>query len=146
MAERVFFSVIPDVNIEISVSWAAARTDGQTVGTYEMTGPNSELAILGKLEDGDRLVGSISPRSSVTVDPDSREAAGIPQNAHSFAFIYPMLETVTSKLLKDLKLNLYPWGFVGLVGGFAYFDEKMDVLQVNAITLTHTEKALVLVC
>ena len=76
----------------------------------------------------------ISPLSLVTAAAVNQ--VGVPPDATSFAFIYPMndaqalVDRLTAPESKDA------WMFVVILGGFAYFNKDEELLAVNAISLT----------
>lgn len=101
------------------------------------------------------LGGTLSPLSECTVPDQYRADAGIPdgkekfggvialQHAKYYCFIHPMPDIKAREKLRrsttGLKLSRNPWAFVLLMGGYAYFDEDMNLISVNAITFTPSD-------
>ena len=85
------------------------------------------------VEDVPAIEGLISPIAPITLPADSREVAGIPLEATSFCFAYPV--AMMEDKLEKLNLADEPWGFFLLIGGFCYFDDAGKVVGVNALTL-----------
>ena len=146
-ADLLALSVLPGVSLTISASWAAGNT---AAGVYNITGPKPHLETLAKLcgtvtprETSDSLRGVVSPPSAITVPREHRKGAGIPLSAANYCYIHP-LDHLAEKLEK-LKLAKNSWAFVLLTGGFAYFDEHMALLAINAIALAPSPTGLVLV-
>ena len=98
-------------------------------------------AAAGRASQGQlEMEGFISPLSPVTVPAEARASAGIPMAAAAFAFVYPMSHLENA--LEKLNLANNPFGFLLLLGGFAYFDENHVLISSNALALIPSEQNL----
>ena len=141
-------TLLPGIDLVIEVVDDKNSTHGHQ--KWEVKGPEAKLAMLCSLADhvpnkgkaGGRrnsrlhkFDGLLSPRSKVTLPAgESREAAGVPEDAHSFAFTYPTSDM--EEILESLNLADEPWGFFLLVGGFLFFDRAGALLPGTACALT----------
>jgi len=92
--------------------------------------------------DEDGLDGRLSPRSKVTLNDEAKQAAGIPANAATFAFAYPLVGASDLSLRSDPAEEVGAGGgrdtatlFLSFLsfGGFVYWDERHRVCGVNAL-------------
>ena len=81
--------------------------------------------------------GLLSPQQRITLDEASRAAAGIPPNAVSVMFAYPLpsLAAHLDEIVYTDK-QVEPWVFFCLLGGYCYFDKLNRAVQVNAFVLS----------
>jgi len=72
----------------------------------------------------------------------ARAGTGIPVEATHFCFIYPSEQGALchERLTKASRRN--EWGFLLLLGGFAYFDKGHGIICINAISPGHTATGL----
>ena len=159
----------PDVPLELKLIERIGAGDG-LIEQFEMTGPTSQMqmlenvcedAVLSDLNASEskpllQIRGPLSPLAELTLPAEAREAAGIPLEAHYFAFAYPadyrwtkeidMTDDVgwhsLEKKLEILNLAEEMWGFFLLVGGFCYFNANKEVIRANALTLVPSENVM----
>ena len=136
--EVMHIGIITDVGLQLAVEPLDPRLDLACAAAYRVIGPPMCLSRMPHLS---KAALTLSPQSPVTVAPEHRAAAGIPATAAKFAFIYPMEDAE----LESLSLHQHPWGYVLYLGGFAYFDARHTLLQVNALSLDPSETGLELV-
>jgi hypothetical protein len=125
--------LISDVGLELKIGKADEAGSSRT---FEVVGPPKVKNLVESLVTG-RALGTFSPIYPITLDPDARKEAGVPQEALHFAFAYPLTSlSVRPKQLRQL-LQLaekgQPWLYFLLFGGFAYLDRNDAVLQLNAV-------------
>ena len=145
---HMILSVIPAVDLQLK----AVKTTGHgcdelagkeaILGKYKAVGPERSISILEAAAGRTslELEGFISPLSPVTVPAEARASAGIPMAAAAFAFVYPMSHLENA--LEKLNLANNPFGFLLLLGGFAYFDENHVLISSNALALIPSEQNL----
>ena len=108
-------------------------------GTFVVKGPPEKLGILQFVATGKHesrhteIAGVVSPQTPVTLPAAVKIEAGIPVNATQFCFVAPLV--YFRRHLHRFNLASNPWGFLHLLGGFAYFDDDNNVLGVNALTI-----------
>ena len=142
--EMLDIFILPNVGLEISTEYP--EEDG-AAGRFAVTGPARKLDILKTVakgvDDDGTIDGDISPRSPVTLPLEIKREAGIPEASTWFAFIYPL--SYFKSRLHRINLATDPWGFVHLLGGFAYFDDDYNLLGVNALTIVPSPTVLHLI-
>jgi len=140
--DSVTFAVFPGVDLLL-----ADVTSTEDPNDVQITGPEKTLADLSKLlGTSEAPYLEVSPRAAVTVPMEYREDAGIPLNAHAFAFIYPSENVRILEKVQAVKNKArQSWAFVLLIGGYAYYDEKGALISINAIAFAETEQSLLLV-
>ena len=103
-------------------------------------------------EDDGIIHGIMSPTDDVTLPPFSRETAGISKQATKFAFLHPPpslashlaeigLGRCTTNDQEDFRLQLCMFS---VFGAFVYFDERMEIVGMNALTSIETDYTLTL--
>jgi hypothetical protein len=116
----------------------------EKVGKFTITGPDDHLEVLKKLCNDasiDSFEGKVSTLSRVTIPVRKREEAGVPEDAHFFAFVYPITEI--AKRLRAFSVDEdSEWAFLLRIGGYCYFDEHMNVKRVNALGLVLSDVTL----
>jgi len=75
-----------------------------------------------QLLDTNEIFGALSPMSKVTLGPEGKSAAGIPEEATSYCFAYPSERKfeVPPSVHSDADLSFLT------LGGYVYFDDDMD--------------------
>ena len=136
-------SVIPNVSLQLQFE----RSDGEEARDrlipFEVVGPRAVLAFMHDEMEIEALEGLMSPFFNITLDAKARVAAGIPRDAEHFAFCYPVEGLSVETLIPAAAQQ--PWLFHLLVGGFVYFDQYQDIIQVNALGLAPAANSLHLV-
>jgi len=86
------------------------------------------------IDNGGFVVGGFSPLSAITMNDHTRNISNIPTDATYFAWAYPIsgLEIVSDDIKHDLDPIHTEISFI-LFGGFMFFDEKSNLIQVNAV-------------
>ena len=156
-ADYLALSVVESVPLEISSEWPVHGGGGSCAGAarsqsgvFKVVGPTRQLGTLRRLLGADtagdnNLTGCLSPPAQVSVPRQYRAANGIPAEAKSFCFIYPLTDDVQVRqkmqMQKGIDLARENWAFVLLQGGFAYFDAAQKLVQVNAITFAPSSEA-----
>jgi hypothetical protein len=86
--EKMTLSTLIDVDLRLLGTFP---DDPSAAGSYKVCGPPMVVRKLRQYAQTSSLVsGPLSPRSPVTVPAGARDAIGIPQDAASFAYIYPI--------------------------------------------------------
>lgn len=145
----VAFFLAPVNGLDLQVIYAQTEN---TINSYKVRGDPAAVSLLNRLsskgEDAKTIRGSLSAITPVTLDEDTKQAAGIPVAAKFFAFAYP-LDCLAGDVGKLLNLVIGSvsrlddeFFFFFLLGGFCYFDESQNFLQANALSLKHTEQQL----
>ena len=143
--------VAADLVIDLDVTYPdrAAAVPG-SAGRFVVRGPKHVLHTLSHVVQGSddegthgKIEGVISPICPVTLPEEIKKEAGIPAAATAFAFINPL--TCFRRRLNRINLATELWGFVFLLGGFAYFDENGVIVGINALSIVPSEHALHLV-
>ena len=108
---------------------------------YVLAGPAAAVARCDReFGNGDELkrLGFITPAARVTLDPASRAAAGVPAAAAYFAFAHPPtgIAALSEERIEELTESglAEPWLHFLVLGGFCYFNDRCELLAVNAIT------------
>ena len=118
-----------------------------TLLSYEIVGPFDVTKLLDLFSNAPPR-GFLSPSSSITLEAADREAAGISSQAVTYAFAYPLRELFSNTGMHTHFLRLAlnePWILFVLLGGFVYFNEHNQVVQINALSLEPSSHALNLV-
>jgi hypothetical protein len=86
------------------------------------------------IDNGGMCAGGFSPVNAITLDDHSRNVANIPEDAVYFAWAYPIsgLELVSDDIKRELDPKYPEISFI-LFGGFIFFNEKYNLIQVNAV-------------
>ena len=133
-ADCIQMSILPDVDLElVPVVPFGRQSSSSNAVTFNVVGPERPLQVLRTLSesvglsDSEVLCCKMSPLAPVTVPADFREGAGIPLEAHTFAYIYPW----AGEHVKSLNFARDSWAFVMLLGGFAYFSSDGVLMSVN---------------
>jgi hypothetical protein len=86
------------------------------------------------IDNGGLCVGSFSPVSPITMDDHTRQIANFPFDAKYMAWGYPLsgIQLVDEMTRNKMDVTLPEISFV-LFGGFIFFSEKKELLQVNAV-------------
>eukprot|EP00298_Acanthocystis_sp_HF-20_P008210 c17547_g1_i1.p1 GENE.c17547_g1_i1~~c17547_g1_i1.p1 ORF type:complete len:392 (+),score=152.49 c17547_g1_i1:76-1176(+) len=108
----------------------------------ELLKPNSsvyyEVRLADKLNILEKLgvmsIGRFSPANLLTLTPDNKKLASIPESAEYFVWAYPLAQvgTLTDKRKRDLATNDPDLCFL-IFGGYVYFNSDGDIVQVNAV-------------
>ena len=143
MTDSVVMSVIPNVELELDIQPSAPTSHG----SFLVTGPARAISKLERIDgyESSMLSGQLSPRHDVTLPPAAKQAAGIPLEASSYAFVYPMSRLQEGISALRLNLAVDSWAFVLLVGGFVYFGDAEQVIAVNALTVVESAASLTFV-
>ena len=125
------------------------REGGEDSNTYfEVAGPGPAKAMLAHEAIGGSLLGQIAPIVAVTLPSEAKEAAGIPSDAVSFAFAYPLacLQGQSDRLLSHMDVGSEESGWLAfmLLGGFCYLSREGQVIRCNALSLVPTASSLTL--
>ena len=90
------------------------------------------------------MSGYLAPLAKITLDDETRRAAGIPLEASYFAFAYPIesLKYDMERLLPVAPAD--PWLFFLLLGGFVYLDEEGGIVSLTAVAVDDQVKTLFL--
>ena len=125
-------------NIELRIDVSYGGCSSSEAGRFIVTGPPDKLAILrrvgkGVVADGADIEGVASPMAPVTLPEAVKVAAGIPRMSSKFCFLSPL--ALFHGRSDRVNLVKEPWAIVHLLGGFAYFDERDNLLGVNALTI-----------
>ena len=96
---------------------------------FRVLGPPSLVNVLEQCEC--RTL-TLSPAAKLTLASDDRLPSGVPREADTFAFAYPMLSEQWTEMVCDSVEGALA-DFL-LLGGFVYFDDVGNVLQCNAIS------------
>lgn len=144
--EILDYFVYPNVGIELEVEYNLERGVG-AAGRFMVRGPPHKVEVLkhvaSGIDDDGTIDGAISPCSPVTLPVEVKREIGIPEASTQFAFVYPL--TYFKARLHRINLATDPWGFLHLLGGFAYFDDDLVLLGVNALTIVPSPTALHLI-
>ena len=141
--ELVEVFVTPGVPIDIDVNYPSQEG---AAGRFVVKGPRhvrKTLQYVAQGIDDDEIDGGISPRSPVTLPEQVKKEAGIPLAATSFAFINPL--PYFKRRLSRINLASDTWGFVFLLGGFAYFDDDNTIIGINALSIVPSPTVLHLI-
>ena len=136
---------------KLAVLHRAAYSSSRSSKSIASSSAVSSTKPLGKLAsksntDTDRAFeGITSPFSPVTLPPEVKREAGIPEAATHFAFVYPLSGEAEKQLDRNIDLAENPWAFALLIGGFLYFGPDEDLLAVNALTIMPSPAVLHLV-
>ena len=135
------FNIEADVGLELETQWH--ETFGSS--SYRITGPPEVVAFLKRQAKSADHSGAISPPMSLTIHGDENRAkAGIPLEANTFCFCYPLecLSGLYEQLVID-EGRCDPWLFFLLLGGYAYFGPAETgpvganrLVRTNAFVLT----------
>ena len=136
------FGILPAVDEELKFEVSSEPAfDGITCGKYLILPGHEHLDAIRSLHGRDvGLESFLGPLHSVTMPSKSRRRAGIPEEAQSYAFAYPLerfendIESRHGTELRDRQR----WVNFALCGGFAYFDGEMNLVRMNALTLLPT--------
>lgn len=87
------------------------------------------------------VTGCLSPLAHITLTAEECKLAGIPPGARSFAFAYPVKQLKrldSQEVLRHANSEDADCRFLLLMlfGGFVYFDDKCEVLQINTMATT----------
>jgi len=107
MAAPRKLSLISDckLNIElVEIKRIIDYTDSSLPWEYRI---KSDIEI--ESERLDQFVGRLSPIAKVTIEKEDREAAGIPQTAETFAFMYPLEGLINALKGKGIRNDLMDW-------------------------------------
>jgi hypothetical protein len=119
--------VITHLDLELDVG--TPLVDG--CGNFRVVGPSRRLKALPQAARA-VLHGLYSPTQLVTLPHSVRAAAGVPADAHSFAFAHPVAAHGASNWVTRAD---QAWIFFLLLGGFLYFNSEGKLIQVNALSL-----------
>ena len=127
-------SILKDIDVQLEVRFKDFK--------FKLTGPKEKIEMLREAAEANEphcmdsfdWSSDISPRWPLTLPDEVKVRVGIPEEACSFCFAYPMGELEQG--LEIFNLSSSPWAFFFLCGGFLYFDEKRDLISVNAVSLT----------
>ena len=144
MADSMELQVIEKVNqhIQIIIHGSDAFWEGKSIGRFTLD--RNLTAILAREGIPTSQAGSIlSPACRITVGMEARAMASIPLDAMYFAFAYPTteIEAELEEGAKQLELHQSAVHFL-LVGGYVYFDEKLQVCQINALSLSRSRTSI----
>lgn len=152
--QPIDLAILPEVGLTLRTGWQRQGTGAALTGEvrealpYTVTGPPEVTSFL-ELEGGAPIavsgVGYMSPPHRITIQGERARLAGIPKNAMSYAFCYPM-DTLASQYERLIceEERADPWLFFLLLGGYAYFDVNRVLICTNAFVLTPTETMLTL--
>jgi hypothetical protein len=86
------------------------------------------------IDNGGLCVGSFSPVSPITMDDHTKQIANIPFDAKYMAWGYPLsgIQLVDEITRNKMDVTLPENSFV-LFGGFIFFNENKELVQVNAV-------------
>ncbi len=147
------------VDLELKCSWPDPSLVGTPQGGSDsllgeccVVGPPDVLEQLNLLQsriDSDMTLdrGPISPLYRVTLPPDSRHLAGIPEDGDFFVYLFALSDDASSsaQMGMDVKwLARNQWAHVLNLGGFAYFDANHRLLAVNALSPAPSTSGIVL--
>lgn len=149
----IWMTLHVDMTLKLSLTIAEVTSpeDCNFLQDFEVMGPPEIFKILEDCTASDnhlahisRLRGFISPRSKLSLSREGLVAAGIPPEAVSYSFAYPLPGLIDH--LQNLMEHGHhePWLFFCLLGGFLYFDENDHLVQTNAFTLNHTRSRVTL--
>ena len=146
-SDTIGFALRPAYDVGIKLD--ADRSDGCTNESFALQGPLDAIEILSEAE----RCGSLSPITPITVPQEARDSLGIPDNAISFAYAYPLpvedadtvgdlIDLATQGASKPQEgagsasetYRVEAWLNFVLVGGYCYFDSERRFLHANALT------------
>lgn len=119
---------VPTQNLDISIY-------DPSTGMYQVYLTNNLSGLNGTCVDmGGISMGNLSPLSAISVNEHTREVANIPSDASFWAWAYPIIGI--NELDKQQKMLIDPKfpevSFV-VFGGFVYFNDSCQLIQVNAV-------------
>jgi len=92
------------------------------------------------------LEGQMSPKHAVTLGPEARKHANIPDTAKYYVWSYPIdvqwrhYESTLMKALKECNCLNCPELMFLIMGGYVYFDENFQIVSVNALICVQTRR------
>lgn len=116
--------------------------EGKCVGRFKL-----DRTLSNTLEQvglpANEVVGLLSPLALVTVPQVARQPNGIPADGYRYAFSYPLsiAEEKLEECATEIGLHNACHHFL-LVGGFIYFNEQDEIVQMNALSLTPSRMSL----
>lgn len=163
MANPIHLFIVPDIGLQISDT--LFRKSQFTCSSpdrieYVITNMDHFSDILKNdtlipQDSTPEIRGWMSPIADVTLPPEIRKLAGIPERAKRFAFMHPPIglaqrmnwnkvDLESSAKHLNLARGSWPsnnrWGIAGaaLLGAYVYFDDNDFLIAVNAISLIQT--------
>jgi len=92
------------------------------------------------------LEGQMSPKHAVTLGPEARKHANIPETAKYYVWSYPIdvqwrhYETRLINAFRECKCLNCPELMFLIMGGYVYFDENFQIVSVNALICVQKRK------
>jgi len=130
-APEVMMNVLVGLQVDISIDW------GTTGGQYQVVGPATALDQL----SCSNCLGLVSSMSGVTtMCLEVREIMGIPETATQYAYLHPIIcESTSVTRVMSLSFRKNRWANLLLFGGFAFFNEAQELLQINAFSYASSD-------
>jgi len=92
------------------------------------------------------LEGQMSPKHAVTLGPEARKHANIPDTAKYYVWSYPIdvqwrhYDSTLVHALRECKCLNCPELMFLIMGGYVYFDENFQIVSVNALICVQRQK------
>ena len=141
--------IAPDCGLQLQLNIASAH--GKEFGLDYKVGNIHEFPLSSQPKE---IRGWLSPMHELTLPPEEKLEAGIPEDAKQYSYVYPpknladhidwdKVAAKASSVVENDDSD-YSWAmpFVSSFGAYAYFDENLKLLRVNAISLQKTRYRL----
>ena len=150
--------ILPEVGLTLKTDWqsmgtgAASFDEVRGAQPFQITGPKLVMQFLKECQARDAAAGLktsysgyLSPPNQITIQGDRARKAGIPMNAVSYAYCYPV-DAVAAQYQRLIceEARTDPWLSFLMLGGYAYFDSKRELICTNSFVLTPTDRMFTL--
>ena len=133
---------LQDVIAAISPDEAKQRLSRAASVTFDIKSSTSARASAALTKLQGLAGGKLSPLHPIGEVDGARQACGVPQQARYFAYLYPA-EGLEDEL-EIINAAQYPWASLLLYGGFAYLNERRELISVNALSMAPSSILLML--
>ena len=140
--------IMADVGVSVSApNWQSNPqvTWSTNLLPFTVEGPDHVLGFLRMAAPGQGFGGYLSPPHQVTIQGRRARLSGIPTNAISYAFAYPLACLAGRYEELAPHAGAQPWLYFFLLGGYCYFDAQRRLLQTNAFVMTPQPHGLTMI-
>jgi hypothetical protein len=150
--------ILPEVGLTLKTDWQSMGTGAayfdevRGAQPFQITGPIHVMQFLKECQARDAAAGLktsysgyLSPPTQITIQGDRARKAGIPMNAVSYAYCYPV-DAVAAQYQRLIceEARTDSWLSFLMLGGYAYFDSKRELICTNSFVLTPTDRMFTL--